>query len=175
MTIFRKKLLFEISIALAIVFILSFALIILGKNIVKNSGEIVSMRKQLADWTESVQSFALVRLQYNNKAVDYLNILNNILPQRDSLIELRKEFQFLASVDNVNMVFSFIGDKQTSSPLIGSVWFNLSLSADNIENIFEFIKKLDNFQYLLSLDGLTFTRGAEKFDSTMKGLVFFKQ
>lgn len=174
MTSFQKKIFLEISIALAIILVLSFALVVLGKNIAKNSSEIVSMRKQLADWTESVQSFALVRLQYNNKAKDYMNILNNVLPRRDSLIELRKEFQFLAAGDNVTMNFSFIGDRQTSSPLIGSVGFSLNLSG-SIDGIFEFIRKLDNFQYLLSLDGLTFTRGAEKFDGAIKGLVFFKQ
>lgn len=174
MSNFHKKLVVEILIALAVIAALSVGIVIFWKNIGDYSTQIVSSRKQLVSWNESVQSFVAIRSQYNTKAEEYLNILHNVLPERDALLGLRKELQFLAAGDNISLNFSFAGNLKTLSPLIGSVLFNMNLQGD-FEKLIEFIKKIDNFQYLISLDNFTVTRGVEVSNSAIKGQTLFRQ
>lgn len=174
MSNFQKKLIIEILIALAVIIALSVGIVIFWKNIGEYSTQIVSLRKQLVSWNKSVQSFVAIRSQYNTKAKEYLNILHNVLPERDALLELRKEFQFLAAGDNLSLNFSFASNLKTLSPLIGSVLFNMNLKGD-FEKLIEFVKKMDNFQYLISLDNFTVTRGVEASESVIKGQAFFRQ
>ncbi len=175
MTPFRKKLLIHSAVFFGLVLVFGFALFFVGKKISASAGEIQDMRKQLYDWIVSLESFAAIRTEYTMKAERYLQILDNRLPEKELLIDLKKDLQFLAGSEKVGSNLVFNQDLDTQSPRVGAIGVTLSLSGGT-EEIIRFIGRLNEIRYLISIESMTFTKKeGSNVDVQLKGRVFYKK
>ena len=175
MTEFSKKLLWRISVPVLVVAVLAVGIHLFYLRVKDYASSIVMVRAELADWAASVQSFALVSSQYSGKGKTYIEILRNIIPEKDEFINLKKEFQFLASAENISLNFSFGGDHETQNPHFASVGFTLNLEGQSVSSISKFIDRLANFRYLTSLDGVTIIEKEDKVDGVIRGRVYYRK
>lgn len=174
MQAFKKKLFLNIGITVGVVVIFTIGILIFGSNISADSEKIISTRKEVSDWTVSVQSYSAVRSQYTGKAKEYSEILEKVIPQKDELINLKKDFQYLASSEKLEMSFSFLGEQGTNAPQLGSVGVSLTIQG-SMEMISSFLQKLENFRYLMGVESLTFDNREGKSNASIRGRIFFKK
>jgi len=174
MSRFSEKLLFEILIALGIIAVLSGGVLFFGSSVSGASESILKSRKELSDWAASVQTYALVSSQYTTKARGYMNVLETVLPEKDKLIDLRKEFQFLGSEEGVSVNLGFSGERETDSAAVGSVGFTLNLGAEQMQPMVNFVKKLENFQYLVVIDSVSISEKDSDFVGLVRGRVLYR-
>jgi Tfp pilus assembly protein PilO len=175
MSQFKKKLLIQGSIFLALVLVLGGSLFFLGKKVSAYAAEIENTRQQLYDWIVSLESFAAIRSEYTSKGERYMGVLENRLPEKELLIDLKKEFQFLGASENVSVNLIFNSEVETSSPNVGAIGITLTVKG-NYASVVRFISRLNEMRYLVSLESMTMSRGDDGvMDVEAKGRVFFKK
>ena len=170
---FRKKLIVELSITVAIIAALSGGIAFFGSNITKYSAETILLREQLAQRAAALQSLSVLKADYNSKAKNYLSVLYNIVPQKDQLINLSKELQSLTSQSKLNYGFSFIEEAAPTDRNLGWIKFRLNLSG-GFEELLESVKALQGFHYLTALDNLSLNRQGANSQMVVNGRVFFR-
>ncbi|MGC9610712.1 MAG: hypothetical protein ABSE68_00595 [Minisyncoccia bacterium] len=171
---FKKRLTVELSVSLLIVTALLIGIIFFKGNISDYSQKIRDARALLASRTGSVGQLADLRLQYNNKANNYMNVLQNIIPSYDQLINLNRDLQLLASQNNVDYGFSFAGENPKTSQTLGSIAFNLTASSDNFNYLLNYVKALQNFRYLSSIDNISIKSNKDEISFFIKGRIFYR-
>lgn len=171
---FQKKLFPQLAMMAGVLVILGGGTLFFGREISGYTDRISSVRTELVQWASSLQSYVAIKSQYETKIIGYTGVLNNLIPQKDKLIDLRKDFQFLAGGDNIDVSFSFAGEQPTASPNISTIGINLNLQGD-MEGIFNFIKKLQNFHYLISINSVIIEKKDQVTVATMRGEVFFRK
>lgn len=174
MSDFSKRITLEIGTAAAALAALAGGLIFFGNTIVATTDRIVAAREDLANWSALLQSYVAIRSQYAAQAEADITVLNNVLPLQDQLINLRKDFQFLAGGSNVSVNFSFTGDRTTASPRVGAIGVSLDLTGD-FNSLMGFIHKLQSFHYLFSIDSVTFDQKDKTMTALLRGEVFFRK
>lgn len=176
MSDFQKKLLVRLAILVGVVAVLCGGILFFGGKISAYASEIASTRTELVRWASSLQSYVSIKSQYEGAAKGDTEILNNLIPQQDKLIDLRKDFQFLAGGNNLGVSFSFAGERMTASPHLGAIGINLNLQG-NMDDIFSFIKKLQDFHYLISIGSVTIEKKDKETGSVglVRGEVFFQK
>ncbi|HXF44396.1 MAG TPA: type 4a pilus biogenesis protein PilO [Candidatus Paceibacterota bacterium] len=170
----QKGIVIQISAALGIVCFLVLGVVLFGLNIKNSTAKIVTTREELALRTVSLQSLAALRADYTNKAKAYLNVLHNIVPKKDELIDLSKDFQAIASAGGLDYGFTFVGETAPSASELGSVKFNLKLGGD-IMKLLTFLKDIQNFRYLVSVDSVLIFREESAMKMNVTGSVYFRQ
>lgn len=173
MKIFRKKFVTELVISLITIGVLAVGLLFFGFNVSKFAKKIVAARQELVERSTSLQSLAILRSEYKNKGEPYLNVLYNIIPLKDELIDLSKDFQSLAANERLGYGFTFVGETPSTLSNLGSVRFNLNLSG-SLDQLIDFIENLQNFRYLINLENISMSRGASQISMDVKGSVFFR-
>lgn len=173
MKTFRKKLVTELIISLVAVGVISIGLLFFGFNISKFAKKVVATRQELTERSASLQSLAILRSEYSSKGEPYLNVLYNIIPLKDELIDLSKDFQSLAAKERIDYGFTFIGEIPATSNNLGSVRFSLSLGG-GLDRLINFIKNLQNFRYLVNLENISINKGELQMRMNVKGSVFFR-
>ncbi len=178
--IFQRKLFFQTGILFAIIAVLGGGMFFMGKSISTNAGEIERLRFEKANWASSVQSYVSAKTQYVSKGREYERILENILPQRDQLIDLKRDFQFLASGEGLDLIFSFSGEREKGSPLVGAVGVTLTVQGKSEDEVMSFFDALGDFRYLFSIDSVSLQNERERGESpqrasaTIKGEVLYR-
>jgi len=174
MKAFRKRFVTEVVISLIVIGALAFGLVFFGFNIGRFTKKIVSVQRELYRRSASLESLATLRSEYVNKAQSYLNVLHNVVPLKDELIDLSKDFESLAGEEKLDYGFTFVGETTATSDSLGSVKFNLTLGG-TLNRLLRFVKNLQNFHYLISLDTLSFNRESEETTKmAIQGRVFFR-
>jgi len=174
MEVFKKKLLLNIGITVGVVVIFTIGILIFSSRISANSEKIISTRKEVSDWNISVQSYSAVRSQYTGKAKEYSEILERVIPQKDELINLKKDFQYLASSEKLEISFAFLGEQGTNAPQLGSVGVSITIQG-SMEMVASFLEKLESFRYLMGVESLTFDNREGKSNASIRGRIFFKK
>ncbi len=176
MAYFSKNLMFEIIIAAILILAFGGGILFFRARISDLAGQTLKTRQLLAERTSSLQLYSSLKTQYDGKGGKYLNVLQNIVPTRDQLIDLRQEFQLLAAKENLDFGFAFFpGDEVTAAPgELGAIKFNLNLKGD-IDQLLNFIHSLENFRYLITLESFTMNRQGSSIQMTIKGQVYFRQ
>ncbi len=174
MTPAQKRITVQISIALGIVGVLVIGLIFFGFNVRNLTQKIVTAREELALRTVALQSLATLRADYTGKAEAYLNVLHNIIPQKDELIDLSKDFQTIASASGLEYGFTFLGENPASADTLGSVKFGLKLGG-TLANLLEFLKNIQNFRYLVQVESVSIFREESLMRMNLSGSVYFRQ
>jgi Tfp pilus assembly protein PilO len=170
---FRKRLLTDLSIALIILVAFLGGIVFFRASIKKTTEKIVNLRKALVEKTSAIGSLVNLR-QQSVAAQGYLNFLYSIVPTKDQLIDLPRDFQSLASQEKLGLGFSFGGENAPAPPNLGSVSFKLSIRGSSFDQLFRFIQRLQNFKYLSSIDNLSIRKLDSELEMEITGRVFFR-
>lgn len=169
---FPKKLLLNLGITLAVIACLIVLLVIFNKNLESVSGKTRELNQEIITRSNSIQKISELQTAYNGTTGAYLNVLYNVIPQKDELINLSKEIQTVAASENLSFGFSFLGENPPSGDTLGYVSFSISLGGGSINSIVNFIKKMERFRYFVQLED--FSVGSEGGTTTIRGRVFFR-
>jgi hypothetical protein len=171
---FRKRLTTELSISTLIVLALLGGIVYFRGSVKDYTKNIVAARTLLANRTASIGNVADLRIQYDAKVVDYMNVLHNVIPSYDELINLNKEFQSLAARDGLEYGFSFLGETPKSEEGLGSISFNLNLSSSSLKPLISFVKSLQNFRYLNSIDNISVKTEDDELTMNVTARIFYR-
>lgn len=171
---FRKRLTVELSVSLLILAALLSGIFFFRSNIVDYTQKIIDARKLLASRTTAVGQLADLRLQYNNKASSYMNVLRNIIPSYDQLINLNRDLQSLATQSGVDYGFAFGGETPKTAQTLGSIAFDLTISSGSLDSLLNFVKSLQNLRYLSSIDNISMKSDKDELTFFIKGRVFYR-
>lgn len=171
---FRKRLITELSISLLLVVALFIGILFFMGNISDYADKIVAARLLLASRSASINELAELHSEYNSKTSNYMNVLYNIIPSYDQLINLSNDFQSLAAQNKVGFNFSFSGEIPKNAGGLGSIGFNLEASSDNFNSLTTFLKSLQNFRYLNSIDNISTRSNNSILVMSIKGRVFYR-
>jgi hypothetical protein len=175
---FRKKLIVELSITFVVVGALIGGIAFFGINLSNYADEIVRLRSDLAGKSASLRSLSFLKADYG-KAKDDLNVLYSVVPQKDRLINLSKEFQFLVPQSNANQGsrmdygFTFVEETAATDQNLGFIRFRLNLSGE-FDRLIKFVQTLQNFRYLTAVDSLSINRENLQGRMVVNGRVFFR-
>lgn len=172
MDTFKRKLTTNISLFGGIVLILGGLLVILGFDIGSQTQKIRTQRESLVNRTQSVSTLANLQNDFN-ESQKYLSALENILPTRDQLIDFPRELEIAARNQNLGFGFSFGNEKSPSNSEPGATTFSVTLQGTQTQ-IFNFVRFLEQSRFLISFSTFDMNRSGERFNTTIRGEVFFK-
>ncbi|MBI2278600.1 MAG: hypothetical protein HYU81_00880 [Candidatus Brennerbacteria bacterium] len=176
MTSFKNKLFVEIGIGGGIVIALGIALAMLGGSMKTASGRVVTTRTELLERSASVGSLAALRETWKTRAETSLNVLRNVVPEKDTLINVSRDFQSLASQTRTEYSFGFVGETPAGAAGdIGALNFRLTLRGD-LPNIYSFIEKFREFPYFSMIDSFVIERKGSEARSELvaNGRIFYR-
>jgi len=175
---FLKQLLVKSAILIAILIVLVGLLIVLNKNIEKESQTLQSLRQNIQNLTLTSEAFSALAKDSQNLA-PYFEPLKNLVPNRDKVIDFSQEIFSLAKLYQLDLGFVF----QTETMGVQSqfVPFVMSLKG-NFSNFVTFIDKLKTLPYFVDLDTLDLTgppideiaKGSQSISANIKGKVFMR-
>ncbi len=164
----------EIGIGAIIIVPLFGGILFFSSKVEDLSGDIASARKGLFDRTTRLDTFAALRAEYNGRVKGDLNTLYAIVPEKDQLINLSKDFQTLAAQARLTSSFAFVGEVPPSDGKLGAVGFRINLHGA-LEDFFTFVEKFEKFHYLSLISSFAITRGGERAgDMLAQGNVYFR-
>lgn len=174
---FRKNLLKQLSIAVLILAVLFGGLYFIKNHIKESVAQVMSSRQELKNRTATINTLSKLRSQYRDKGKAYLNVLSNIIPAKDKLINVSQDFQSIAQSSDLGFGFSFAGEKTPEDDSeLGYIEFRLNVTGETMDEISEFISNIENFQYLTVVDSVNIRRNKDKnqIELTLQGKVYFQ-
>ena len=169
---FRRRLMTDISISFIIISALIVGLVFFALNIKSDAKKIVEVRQELLNRSTSLKSFAFLSSQYNAKGKDYLQILNNVTPTYDQLIDLPKSLQSLAAKEDLGFGFTFTGETLSTTDKLGEARFTINLQGELFQFL-NFIEEMDKMRFITSLDSFDLSGEDNKSQMLIVGRVFF--
>ncbi len=157
MTDFQKKLTAQGAVALVVLGTLTAGLIFFSGNISTYSDELKKARMSLADRSAALGELARLQTQYVKKAKGYLTELQGMVPREEDLINVSKDFQFLASQNGVTQTFSFLGENPAAPGSLGSINARIDVNG-SMEKIARFIRGIEEFRYVTQVEKVAMNR-----------------
>jgi len=172
---FRKRLMIEFAIGGGILVLAAIILVLLGAYLGGVSERITAARTSLLERSASVGSLATLRETWRAKAEGYLSVLRNVVPEKDTLINVSRDFQSLASQTRTEYSFSFLGETGSAQGGIGALGFRLTLRGALV-SIYSFIERFGGFPYLSTIDSFSIERKGSEDRSELlaQGRIFFR-
>ncbi len=171
---FKKRFLVELGISLLIVIALLWGIFFFKGNIGDYTQKIVMTRNMFSAQTSKILDEASLQGQFNGQAQNYLNVLYNVVPSYDQLINLSQSLQAVATQNNLTYGFAFAGETQKSGNTLGSVNFTLSLGGKTTDDLLAFLSSMDSYQYLHSIDGVSIKGNAGDYSMNVTGKVYYR-
>lgn len=169
-----RKILLNFLISILIIGALLGILALFNLNLGKTSAKINSLSNNLFSRSSSIQGTSELKSQYNAYGESYLNVLYNVVPQKDELINFPKEIQTLASAFDLSLGFSYVGESAVTDEAPGSVSFQISVEGPEMASIIEFIKEFENFRYFTQLESFAVGPSNANIKANIRGKVFFR-
>lgn len=169
----QKNLLKEVGIALAIILPLLVGVFFFSSQIERFGSEISAARRDLFSRATALGELASLREDYNNKAKRGLESLYAVIPVKDQLINLARDFQSISSQTQLSSSFSFAGETPPAGGALGHLSFSLDLRG-KLENFFAFVAKFERFRYLSLLTSFSISRGVETSEMMTRGNVYYR-
>ena len=173
-TMFQKKFLTELGIALGILIILGGGVLFFSVNIKTFAAELNKQKKELKMRSNAVSRLSELERSGKEFGIPYLNVLYNLVPKKDELINFSREAQALASSEGLEFGFSFIGENPASSDSLGSVRFTVNVSGKSEANVRNMIRKLQDFRFFIKIENFSISNTIEGSKGTIRGQVFFR-
>lgn len=173
MNSFRKRILIELAIAGILIIALAGGLLFFGTRISSLSADIALDREELARRSALVGGVAALKAVSHGKVEQYTNMLSNIVPRKDQLINLSRDLQSLATQSELEYSFSFSSETPPGGANLGAVAFRLTLRGE-LTRLFRFVETFRQFRYLAALDGFSVERKAGGAEMVTQGRVFFR-
>lgn len=174
---FRKNLLKQLLIAFVILAVLFAGLFFVKNHIKESVAQIMSTRQELANRTATLNALSDLRSQHNDFGESYLNVLANIVPEKDQLINVSQDFESIAQSQDLGFGFSFVNEVTPEGDSgLGHIQFRLNITADTMNEIEKFIKDLENFKYLTTVDSVNINRNNDEgvIELSLNGKVYFQ-
>lgn len=171
---FYKQFFISLGTALLIIAALTAGLLFFSSNVKKYALKVEKNRRDFSVLSTNLSSLAVLKNQYNTKAKDYLNVLDNVLPSQDQLINFLKDFQSLAAVEKMGFGFAFSNQVQPTENNLGMVNFNSSLQG-TLSQFLNFLDAMKKLKFIVTIESANFIpRESQNFQIDLKGSVFFK-
>ena len=151
LTRFQKKLILHLSITLGIIGVLMWVIIASGSSIGKASTSIRTLQGEFSRRLGVIRALADARAGHR-KAEPAQKTLQNIIPQKEKLIDLSQNFRRVAQRVGLGYTYSFIEEVATAPAAPGFIRFRLSLTEGEFEKFSSFLKELRNFQYVTRIE-----------------------
>ncbi|MFH1192911.1 MAG: hypothetical protein V1656_01165 [Candidatus Jorgensenbacteria bacterium] len=174
MTPFRKKLFMELGIGIAITVPLLGGSLFFSGQIGEFGGQIVTARKEMLARTDELNAVAALRADYNDGTKRNLETLYAMVPEKDQLINLSRDFQTLSTQARLISSFTFLGETPAVAGGLGSFAFRLNLRGQ-LDDLFSFFGKFEKFRYLSALSSFSVLRGEKESEMLTQGSVFYRQ
>ncbi|OGY64345.1 MAG: hypothetical protein A3I24_01130 [Candidatus Harrisonbacteria bacterium RIFCSPLOWO2_02_FULL_41_13b] len=169
---FKKKILVNAIITLAIIIVLAIGLFFAGRGINQKVIKIESLRKELNTRLTALNSLTNLR-QQSEKAKSLFGSLQTLLPTKDELINFPKELNGFAKANKVEIGFSFGSETAPAENQPGFTAFNLTLSG-SYDNLVKFLKAIEGSQFFVGINSLDVTKDpqSQKFSALISGKIF---
>ncbi len=167
---FKKRLLIVIGIPLGISVVLIGIIVFIGFDISKRAED--TSEKKIVFLSRLAVADSLASLKEDSQKISgYFTTLENILPKRDRLVLFPKNINAIGAQNNLSTNITLgqggtVGDKgfwQTNFKITGN---------GAIGDFVEFIKILENSQYLVNVESFDFGKENSSFKALIAGRVF---
>ncbi|TSC95740.1 MAG: hypothetical protein Athens071426_425 [Parcubacteria group bacterium Athens0714_26] len=172
MTHFRKLLLKNVVVYLAVALILIVFLLFIQGDINNKATKIIQQRQVLFLKLQSLDSLVALRLQ-SQEVQPYNSLLDNILPSSDYATDFSKDLASFAKKDKLG--FGFVFGDQTPSTAESPGWINFrSALQGSMDNFDDFLKNIEDSRYFVNLSSLDLTKKNGDFEIVVNGKVFLR-
>lgn len=171
---FKKRVVKEMLVALAFIAGPLLVLVFLGLKIGKITASISENIQDVLDRAGSIRLISILENQYATKGERYLQVLENVIPSKDALIDLQKEFQSLAAEGGVGFGFTFLGETPTGQSNLGAVTYRMNIKGENLEELFGFIKLFQGFKYLSGLNSVVINKPDATYQMILGGQTYYR-
>lgn len=170
---FKKKLIINLSVSLAIIVAFIFLLVLINGDLNKRREDIVEHKREINSRTMAVSLLADLKKDAE-KASPLISVLENRLPTRDELILFPRELTRLANDNNIELGFAFGSESPGSDEEPGVVGFTLSLSGE-YDNLAKFLSDIEKSRYYIRITTADLTRkSGEIFGLITSGEVYIR-
>lgn len=170
-----KKIILEVLISLAICGTLAGGVLFFRSEIVTSGVKLREARHAVDRATASIDRLAGLRKTYSEKAKPYLDVLYNVLPKKDELINLSRDFQTMAQAEALDFGFSFTSETPATEFEPAGVDFSLHLKGRDREGILRFLDRLRASRYSNKVTNASImVDGLGNANASINGRVFFR-
>ncbi|HEY4475124.1 MAG TPA: type 4a pilus biogenesis protein PilO [Candidatus Paceibacterota bacterium] len=169
---FKNRLFFELGLTAGLLVFLLAASIFVKFSMERRAEEITEGKKELAARSSAVNSLAILKKEAE-RAATYSEILENILPTNEKLIDFRKDLRTLSAENKLDFTFSFGADTPKDALRPGSVAFQMTVGGD-AQRFTEFLKKIEAMNYFFGFNAIDLSRGGPKFTASFGGKVYYR-
>jgi len=166
---YQKKLAIHLSITIGVIVVLVGIIISSGSSIKEESLSIGSRRTEFAKKLSVVRALAEARAGLR-RAESAERKLQNVIPEKEKLINLSQDLSRVAQRGDLGYTFSFIEEQQATAEAPGFVRFRLSLDG-TFGQFVTFLENVKTFQYVTRVDEVLVNYGKME----VVGSVFFHQ
>ncbi|PJC65319.1 MAG: hypothetical protein CO020_01320 [Candidatus Colwellbacteria bacterium CG_4_9_14_0_2_um_filter_50_12] len=168
---FRMKLIVNLAATSAVLAVLISLIFYLRMDISTKADALSSVRGELVGRTEALES--LNSLRGDAKSVAPLfDKLRSVMPKRDSLFSVQRDFQNLAQVNKLGFNSQFGAESPETPDSPGKI--RLEMAAQGSYNgILEFIKSVDANPYFISIVNMDLVRQGGSFNANLSGEISF--
>jgi len=142
----------------------------LSGDLSRRAERIQNKKNEIASRSEKLGALAILKSDFES-AKPYFSILDNILPTKDQLIRLPREFEDLAKANKINFGANFGEELASSEFAPGSIGFNFSITG-SYDRITSFIKSAESGRYILDFGTFDISESGDGFKGALLGKVF---
>lgn len=162
---FRKKIiLLSLSFLMIYLFLIFFPLRKTFKNIFEKEKEVLNLRKEEISILENFNQVKEIQ-----KEREKIEKIKEALFNPENPVPFIEFVENLAKEENLEFSLNTKEDKNQKEKVIFSIAFS-----GELENIFNFLKKLENSPYFLRIESLKLSKGKEKIQGVVDFVVFSK-
>ncbi len=172
-TPFQKKIFLQTGVGIGIITILALFIILLNADINKQVDRIEAAKKEL-----ELRNQTIALLTGSNsdlrRATPLLKQLQEVLPDRDDLINFPRELNQQALSYGVDVGFSFGPERLGSDKEPGSIKFMMTIDG-SYDSIVDFLRFIEKHRYFIAINSVDIRRSAPtKFALQTSGDIYTK-
>ncbi len=168
---FRTRLIVNLTATLGILVVLTGLILYLRSDINAKADSISSIRGDLLSRTELLES--LNSLRQNAKDVAAMTSkLQSVLPTRDSLFSVQRDFQGMALKNNLGFSSQFGSESAETPSSAGKIRLEMAVQG-GYNGILEFIKGIDASAYFISIVSMDLVRQGGTFNGNVSSEILF--
>lgn len=170
---YKKTLIREAVIILSIIGVVILFVILIKLNIIHQQEILTTLRSQKVLLSQSAENLGLLKKDWEI-AGQYNDKISSLVPTKDSLVLLQKDFQQLALDSGVTLNFTFGTEKNSTTDDLGYIGFSATADGSK-ENVVNFLKKIEEKFYSLKIDIIDISIQSNNLIRVlMKGQIFFQ-
>ena len=131
---------------------------------------IQKLKQEVAFRTQAIESLVVLK-EESQKAERNSDLLKNILPTSDALINFRREINLLAAQNKIDLGFTFGVDSPATDVQPGFINFQMTPSGQ-LQNFINFLKNIEQGAYFVELNSLDINRTGKTFAGAITGRIF---